>query len=183
MTGKTETDSELAGIALRLLADHTRTATFLISDGVIPSNEDRGYVLRRVMRRAIRFAYLLDVQTLVLPPMVEKCIEVMDEAYPELSSNRDLILGVAEREEASFRRTLANGSQLLDSALDELDAGDTLSGSVAFRLHDTFGFPLEVTRETAELRGFAVDEAGFDAEMSAQRDRARGATANLSARV
>lgn len=175
VTGKAETDSELAGIALRLLADHTRTATFLISDGVIPSNEDRGYVLRRVMRRAIRFAYLLDVQTLVLPPMVEKCIEVMDEAYPELSSNRDLILGVAEREEASFRRTLANGSQLLDSALDELDAGDTLSGSVAFRLHDTFGFPLEVTRETAELRGFAVDEHGFDAEMSAQRDRARAA--------
>ena len=175
VTGRQESQSDLAGIALRLLADHTRTTTFLITDGVIPSNEDRGYVLRRVMRRAIRFAYLLDVDTLVLPPMVEKCIDLMAEAYPEVAANRDLVLGVTEREEVAFRRTLANGSQLLDSALDELPAGGTLSGSVAFKLHDTFGFPLEVTKETAELRGFDVDDDGFATEMQSQRERARSA--------
>lgn len=175
ITGHRVDESEMAGIALRLLADHTRTTTFLISDGVIPSNEDRGYVLRRIMRRAVRFAYLLGVETPVLAPLVEECVTVMVDAYPELAANHDTIVGVADREESSFRRTLANGSQLLDTELDQVGEGESLSGAVAFRLHDTFGFPLEVTVETAELRGVAVDTDGFDAAMAEQRARARAA--------
>ena len=109
---------ELSDIALRLLADHTRTATFLVADGVVPSNEDRGYVLRRIIRRAVRFAYMLDVEQLVMPPMVERCIEIMGGAYPELVEQRSLVLDVIGREEERFRQTLARGSALLDTELD-----------------------------------------------------------------
>lgn len=181
---------ELSDIALRLLADHTRTSAFLVADGVIPSNEDRGYVLRRVIRRAVRFAYMLDVDTLVLPPMVERCIEIMGDAYPELVAKQSAVLDMIEREENNFRRTLARGSGLLDAALDGIagteqatvgDAeqaaasGRVLDGDVAFELHDTYGFPLEVTQEMAELRGVQVDVAGFDAAMAEQRERSRAA--------
>ena len=173
VTGVVLGTSELSDIALRLLADHTRTATFLVADGVVPSNEDRGYVLRRIVRRAVRFAYMLDVERQVLAPLVQRCIDVMGGAYPELVDGRDRIVEMIDREEEGFRRTLARGSVLLDSALDSLDAGGELSGSVAFELHDTYGFPLEVTQEMAELRGFSVDVAGFDADMAAQRQRSR----------
>ena len=176
VTGRSLGDSDLGDIALRLLADHTRSTAFLISDGVIPSNEDRGYVLRRIMRRAVRFAYLLDVSDAVLVPMIERCAEVMGDAYPDLRTNSELILGVAEREEGQFRTTLANGSTLLDQALDGLDDDATLPGAVAFKLHDTYGFPLEVTEEMAQLRGHEVDLAGFDAEMEQQRARAKAAS-------
>ena len=176
VTGRSLGDSDLGDIALRLLADHTRSTAFLISDGVIPSNEDRGYVLRRIMRRAVRFAYLLDVSDAVLVPMIERCAEMMGDAYPDLRTNSELILGVAEREEGQFRTTLANGSTLLDQALDGLDDDATLPGAVAFKLHDTYGFPLEVTEEMAQLRGHEVDLAGFDAEMEQQRARAKAAS-------
>jgi alanyl-tRNA synthetase len=169
-------ESDLGDIALRLMADHARTMTFLVADGVIPSNEDRGYVLRRIIRRAIRFAYLLGVERPVLPPMVERTIDLMGDAYPEVVQGRDLVLPIITREEASFRRTLATGSQILDTQLDRLEPGGTLPGEVAFRLHDTYGFPFEVTQETADLRGFGVDTAGFDAAMHAQRERARAAS-------
>jgi alanyl-tRNA synthetase len=175
VTGHRLGEQELSDIALRLLADHTRTATFLVADGVIPSNEDRGYVLRRVIRRAVRFAYLLGVDTLVLPPMVERCIEVMGEAYPELVEQHDLVAGLIEREEARFRETLARGSSLLDAELDALPAGAELPGSVAFELHDTYGFPLEVTQEIAELREVRVDVEGFRRAMADQRERSRAA--------
>jgi alanyl-tRNA synthetase len=174
-TGTRLGESELGDVAVRLLADHTRTMTFLISDGVIPSNEDRGYVLRRIIRRAVRFSYLLGVERLVLEDMSSRCIEIMSDAYPELTAHRDSIIETINREERRFRETLRTGSQLLDGALDEVGSGGTLPGSVAFKLHDTFGFPLEVTREFAELRGVDVDEDGFNEEMSAQRDRARAA--------
>ncbi|MCB1026828.1 MAG: alanine--tRNA ligase, partial [Microthrixaceae bacterium] len=147
VTGHRLGESDLGDIALRLLADHTRSAAFLIADGVIPSNEDRGYVLRRIMRRAVRFAYLLDVADAVLVPMIERCTDLMGEAYPDLVANSELILGVAEREEGQFRTTLAKGSALLDGELDGLDDGDALPGSVAFKLHDTFGFPLDLTAD------------------------------------
>ena len=175
VTGHRLGTDELGDIAVRLLADHTRTMSFLVADGVIPSNEERGYVLRRVIRRAVRFAYLLGVQRAVLAPLVERCIDVMGGPYPVLVSSRSLILGTIEREEESFRRTLATGSQLLDAQLDSLEPGATLGGSVAFQLHDTYGFPLEVTQEMAELRGVEVDLDGFAVEMGAQRDRARAA--------
>ncbi|UDY36178.1 alanine--tRNA ligase [Dermatobacter hominis] len=168
-------DGELSDIALRLLADHTRTATFLVADGVVPSNEDRGYVLRRIIRRAVRFAYMLDVERAVMPPLVERCIQIMGGAYPELVEGHDRVVDMISREEEGFRRTLARGSVLLDSALDAVPQGGHLPGQVAFELHDTYGFPLEVTSEMADLRGVTVDLEGFDSEMAAQRERSRAA--------
>ncbi len=163
-------------IALRLLADHTRTMTFLVADGVVPTNEDRGYVVRRVIRRAVRYGYLLGVQVPMTPALVGCCIDVMGEAYPELVADRDTIVAVIEREEARFRSTLRRGVDLLDEAL-EADP-QRVSGAVAFQLHDTFGFPLEVTSEIAAERGAEVDRAGFDALMAGQRDRAKQAGKN-----
>ena len=175
VTGKRLGESELSDIALRLLADHTRTASFLVADGVVPSNEDRGYVLRRVIRRAVRFAYMLDVERLVMPPMVQRCIEIMGGAYPELVEQRTLVVDLITREEERFRQTLAKGSTLLDSELAAVPEGGALDGRVAFELHDTFGFPLEVTQEMAELRGVQVDVAGFEVAMAEQRERSRAA--------
>ena len=176
VTGHRLGESDLGDIALRLMADHARTMTFLVADGVIPSNEDRGYVLRRIIRRAIRFAYLLGVERPVLPAMVERTIGVMGDAYPEVVEGRDLVLPIITREEEQFRRTLATGSQILDAQLDKLEPGGILPGAVAFQLHDTYGFPFEVTQETAELRGFDVDVPGFDSAMGDQRARARAAS-------
>ena len=173
VTGHNLGESELGDIALRLLADHARTMTFLVADGVIPSNEDRGYVLRRIIRRAIRFAYLLGVERAVLPAMVERTIDLMGDAYPEIVEGRGLVLPIITREEESFRRTLATGSQILDTQLGKLEPGGTLPGDVAFQLHDTYGFPFEVTQETADLQGFSVDVAAFESAMDDQRSRAR----------
>ncbi|HEX5366500.1 MAG TPA: alanine--tRNA ligase [Acidimicrobiales bacterium] len=175
VTGHPLGRSDLGDIALRLMADHARTMTFLVADGVVPSNEDRGYVLRRIIRRAVRFAYMLGVERPVLPTMVERTIDVMGDAYPEVVEGRDLVLPVISREEASFRRTLAAGSQILEAQLDRLPPGAELPGAVAFQLHDTYGFPFEVTQETADLRGVAVDVAGFTTAMEEQRARARAA--------
>jgi alanyl-tRNA synthetase len=157
------------------MADHARTMTFLVADGVIPSNDDRGYVLRRVVRRAIRFAYLLGVERAVLSPLVARTVEVMGDGYPDLKGQQDYITEVLDREEAAFRRTLATGSQILDARLEELPEGGTLPGEVVFQLHDTYGFPFEVTQEVADLRGFDVDVEGFEAAMERQRERARSA--------
>ncbi len=162
-----------ADVALKLLADHARTMTFLVADGVIPSNEDRGYVLRRIIRRAIRFAYLLGVEDPITPRLAGRTIELMGPAYPELPAHADTVLGILEREEAQFRRTLRSGLGILDGALAGVPEGGELPGAVAFQLHDTYGFPLEVTTEIAEGRGFAVDRPGFDAAMADQRERAR----------
>ncbi len=165
-----DTDSDLA---LRVLAEHARTMTFLISDGVFPSNEDRGYVLRRIMRRAIRFAYLLGVDELVTPRLVDAVVDIMGDDYPQLQTTRELVRSVVSREETQFRRTLATGSRVLDEHLSKLPAGAELAGSVAFLLHDTYGFPVEVTAEVSQERGFTVDQAGFATEMEAQRTRAK----------
>jgi alanyl-tRNA synthetase len=158
-------------VSLRILADHARTVTFLVNDGVYPSNEDRGYVLRRLLRRAVRHAYQLGVERKVMPEMVTAVVEVMGDAYPDLLGNAEFITGVMEREEDRFRETLATGSRILDEALES--GGGVVSGAVAFQLHDTFGFPIELTREIAEERGVEVDVAGFDAAMEDQRRRAR----------
>jgi alanyl-tRNA synthetase len=158
-------------VSLRILADHSRTVTFLVNDGVYPSNEDRGYVLRRLLRRAVRHAFQLGVATIVLPEMVAAVADVMASQYPELSSNVDFITDVVRREEERFRETLATGSNILDEALSS--GAKVISGDVAFRLHDTFGFPIELTREIAEERNVTVDIEGFGAAMDAQRTRAR----------
>ncbi|MFV0525697.1 MAG: alanine--tRNA ligase [Acidimicrobiales bacterium] len=179
VTGYQQGDNEASDLALRVLAEHARTMTFLISDGVFPSNEDRGYVLRRIMRRAIRFAYLLGVESLVTPRLVDAVVDIMGRAYPDLVETHELIRSVVEREEVQFRRTLVTGSAILSARLDELAPGGELPGSVAFLLHDTYGFPVEVTAEVATERGFTVDEAGYETEMAAQRARAKAARATV----
>ncbi len=158
-----------------MLADHTRTASFLISDGIVPSNEGRGYVLRMIIRRAVRFGYMLGVSDPVLPAMVNRCVDVMGGAYPELRTDADGIVESIAREEDRFRRTLDRGSSLLESELEKLPEGESLGGGIAFELHDTYGFPLEVTREVAELRGASIDEPGFATAMAEQRERSRAA--------
>lgn len=162
-------------ISLRILAEHARTMSFLVSDGVFPSNEGRGYVLRRIIRRAVREAYLLDVAELVTPTLVDTTVEVMGDAYPDLVKQHDFVRTVVAREEERFRATLKSGTSLLDAELDRLGDGATIGGSVAFLLHDTHGFPLELTREIALERGHDVDDAGFDVEMAEQRKRAKDA--------
>jgi len=175
ITGYTLGQDDNSDLALRVLAEHARTMAFLISDGVFPSNEDRGFVLRRIMRRAIRFAYLLGVTELVTPRLVDTVVEIMGADYPQLVTTHDLVRSVVEREEKQFRKTLAAGSSILDERLAELPAGGELSGSVAFLLHDTYGFPFEVTAEVVAERGFSVDRAGFDTDMAEQRQRAKDA--------
>ena len=165
--------AEHSDVTLRILAEHARTMTFLISDGVFPSNEDRGYVLRRIMRRAIRRAYLLGVTDVVTPKLVDKVVDIMGTDYPDVAANHSFVRDVVAREEESFRSTLAQGSQILDDAIDRLDEEEALSGELAFLLHDTYGFPFEVTEETAREREVAVDRDGFDQLMEGQRTRAR----------
>ncbi len=164
---------ETSDVSVRILAEHSRAMTFLISDGVFPSNEARGYVLRRIMRRAIRHAYMLGVNNLVTPIMVDEVVEIMGGDYPEIVESHEFVRNVVEREEASFRQTLKQGSVMLDSELDTIEAGQRLSGSTVFQLHDTYGFPLEVTQEIAAERNVEVDLDDFQLHMNDQRDRGR----------
>ncbi len=165
--------NERSDISLRILADHGRTVTFLIGDGVVPSNDGRGYVLRRVLRRAVRHAWQHGGADLVFPQLVGTTIDVMGEAYPDLGERQDFILDVVTREEEKFRRTLESGHQLLNTELDE--GATTLTGTTAFKLHDTYGFPIDLTKEIAAEKGVEVDLEAFESEMSRQRERARAA--------
>jgi alanyl-tRNA synthetase len=160
-----------ADVSLRILAEHGRTMTFLVADGVVPSNEERGYVLRRIIRRAVRHAFLLGADDLVTPALVEATIAVMGTAYPEIVKQRELVLGVVAREEERFRQTLTRG---LDMLADVVTRGD-VTGDDAFFLHDTLGFPIDLTREIAGERGRRVDVDGFRARMEEQRTRAKEA--------
>ncbi len=173
ITGHVIGTSDDGDLALRVLAEHARTMTFLISDGVLVSNEGRGYVLRRIMRRAIRFAYLLGVTDLVTPQLVDAVVEIMGPDYPQLVDDHAKIRMMVEKEEQQFRKTLARGLAILDDELAGLEAGADVPGSVAFKLHDTYGFPYEVTEEVARERGHGVDRAGFDTDMAGQRERAK----------
>jgi alanyl-tRNA synthetase len=162
--------------AIRVLAEHARSTAMLVADGVFPSNEARGYVLRRIIRRAVRYAYLLGTDKIVLPELAEVAIDVMGNAYPDVARQRDFIVGVLGKEEENFRHTLRNGLSILERELaSESTQGTVLSGSTAFALHDTYGFPLELTQEIASERGVSVDLAGFETEMSEQRQRAKAA--------
>ncbi|MEE9178563.1 MAG: alanine--tRNA ligase, partial [Acidimicrobiia bacterium] len=163
--------NERTDVSLRILADHGRTVTFLIGDGVVPSNDGRGYVLRRVLRRAVRHAWQYGGKGLIMPQLVESTVELMGDAYPSLAEKKDLVLDIVAREEEKFRRTLESGHQLLDTELS--DGQERLSGPAAFKLHDTFGFPIDLTKEIAAERGVEVDLEGFEKEMSTQRERAR----------
>ncbi len=163
--------------SLRILADHGRAMTMLTADGVFPSNEDRGYILRRIIRRAVRHAFGMGVETPVTPALVDATVDTLGSAYPELVERRDFIVGVVGREEEAFRRTLRAGSAIIDSVLARLEeAGQrTIPGAVVFQLHDTYGFPLELTLEVAEERGVTVDVDGFHAEMAAQKAMGKAA--------
>ncbi len=158
--------------SLRVLAEHARSATMLVSDGVFPSNENRGYVLRRIIRRAVRHAFLLGTEKTVMPALSRVAVDIMGNAYPDLRANADFVHDVLEREEERFRRTLTTGLSILEG---DLASGGVLSGSSAFLLHDTYGFPLELTQEIAQERGVDVDIAGFETAMDEQRSRARDA--------
>ena len=171
VTGHTYGEGGEVDVSLRILAEHGRTMTFLVSDGVIPSNEERGYVLRRIIRRAVRHAYLLGVRQLVTPTLVDATVDVMSGAYPDLKKNHEHIRKVVQREEEGFRQTLQRGLDLLDEVLTKGD----VSGEDAFFLHDTYGFPIDLTREIAGERGHAVDLAGFETRMTDQRTRAKDA--------
>ena len=156
--------------AIRVVAEHGRSVTFLIADGVVPGNEGRGYVLRRVIRRAIRYARRLGIEDNFLGEIADATIEKMGKVYPELVNNRDFILTVLRLEEERFQQAFQNGYNMLSEALEGVD---TLDGGTAFRLWDTYGFPAEMTQEIAAEQGVTVDTEGFEREMEAQRQRGR----------
>ncbi|MCG3842372.1 alanine--tRNA ligase [Psychrobacter sp. Ps1] len=161
--------------SLKVIADHIRAVAFLIADGVTPSNEGRGYVLRRVIRRAVRHGNKLGADSEFFYKMVAPLVAEMGSAYPELQDKQSVIESAIQKEEAQFAKTLAQGLRLLASELEGLQDGDTLSGEAAFKLYDTYGFPLDLTADITRERGIAIDEAEFDEHMQAQRERARNA--------
>jgi alanyl-tRNA synthetase len=158
-----------------VIADHLRTAGFLVADGVLPANEGRGYVLRRIMRRAMRHAHLLGAAEPLMHRLVPALVAEMGAAYPELVRAQPLIEATLRQEETRFRQTLDRGLKLLDEATAGLAPGGTLAGDTAFRLYDTFGFPYDLTEDALRAQGFGVDRAGFDAAMAEQKRAARAA--------
>ncbi|MBV7260368.1 alanine--tRNA ligase [Erythrobacter crassostreae] len=159
----------------RVIADHLRSTSFLMADGVLPSNEGRGYVLRRIMRRAMRHAHLLGASEPLMHRLVPGLVTEMGQAYPELVRGQALIEEVLEREETQFRRTLDKGLKLLDDATGTMSDGDELNGETAFKLYDTYGFPYDLTEDALRARGIGVDRGGFDEAMTRQKEAARAA--------
>ena len=159
----------------RVIADHLRSCSFLIADGVMPSNEGRGYVLRRIMRRAMRHAHLLGTKDPMMHKLVPALVTQMGQAYPELGRAQALITETLKLEEERFRTTLDRGLKLLEDELAQLPDGQALPGEAAFKLYDTFGFPLDLTQDALREKGRAVDTSGFDAAMDAQKAKARAA--------
>ena len=172
LTGKTYGENAEDDLSLRIIADHGRSVTFMISDGILPSNEGRGYVLRRLLRRAVMKGHLLGIEGTFLNEYIDEVVKLMGDVYPEIVENRELTRRVVLSEEERFGSTLRQGQAYLDEALSELD-GDVLSGETAFTLHDTYGFPIEVTEEITSARGISVDLDGFERSMAEQRARAR----------
>ena len=166
---------DLTASSLRVIADHIRACSFLIADGVLPSNEGRGYVLRRIIRRAIRHGYKLGQTQPFFYTLVAALEKEMGEAFPELHTQRSHVERVLKQEEERFAETLAQGMTLLDNAISALK-GKVIPGETVFRLYDTFGFPVDLTADIARERGLTIDEAGFETSMEAQRERARAAS-------
>ena len=161
--------------SLKVIADHIRAVSFLIADGVMPSNEGRGYVLRRIIRRAVRHGNKLGADTEFFYKMVAPLVAEMSVAYPELKDRQTIIENAIQKEESQFAKTLAQGLRLLAGELENLQDGDVLSGEAAFKLYDTYGFPLDLTADITRERGISIDETEFDEHMQAQRERARDA--------
>ncbi|MBZ0140537.1 MAG: alanine--tRNA ligase, partial [Pseudorhodoplanes sp.] len=164
-------------VSHRVIADHLRATSFLIADGVLPSNEGRGYVLRRIMRRAMRHAELLGAREPLMWKLVPALSREMGQAYPELVRAEPLITETLKLEETRFRKTLERGLSILDEETAALNKGDRLSGETAFTLYDTYGFPLDLTQDALRPRGISVDLDGFNAAMEKQREKARAAWA------
>jgi alanyl-tRNA synthetase len=175
MSGHSYDEGGAVTRAMRIVADHSRGAAFLIADGVVPSNEDRGYILRRIMRRAIQQGRTLGLEALWLGRFAERAIEIMGEAYPELVGEREAIARWIGDEEESFGRTLERGSELLERLITEAKEKETswVDAADAFKLHDTYGFPFDLTKELVAEHGLSVDDSGFEELMEEQRQRAR----------
>ncbi len=182
ITGVTYGAADKSDISLRILADHARAVTFMIADGILPSNEGRGYVLRRLLRRAVRHGRMLGVTDAFLCRIIDRVVDLMGAAYPEIVEHHEFIDQIVTAEETRFGTTLRQGLIMLDEALTEVRAngGSELPGEAAFALHDTYGFPLELTAEIAEEQEMTVDLPGFEAEMQAQRERGRAAVKDES---
>ncbi len=175
LSGRAYGTDERTDYAMRVIADHSRAVTFLIADGVLPSNEGRGYVLRRILRRAVRYGRELGLNEPFLTRTATVVIDVMQQQYTELAARREFLLSVVDREERRFRETLEAALLRLDGLFTELGAQQrsVLPGDEAFKLYDTFGLPLDITKDVAREHGFTVDEAGYQAALAAQRERAR----------
>lgn len=170
-------------IAVKVIGDHIRAVTMMIGDGILPSNEGRGYVLRRILRRAVRFGRVLGIEEAFLADLVDIVIDMYKEAYPELAERKELIKTVIATEEAQFSATLAQGLELLNAMIEDVDGTGVLAGEKVFKLYDTFGFPVELTEEIVQEHGMTIDHDGFDKAMKAQQERARAARAKVSAKV
>jgi alanyl-tRNA synthetase len=177
IAGVRKGDDSEQDVSLHVVADHCRALAFLIGDGVLPSNEGRGYVLRRILRRASRHGVLLGVEGAFLHRVADAVVDTMSDAYPELAERRAYISDRVEREEARFLETLSKGLSLLEGEIRELTAGggSTLPGETVFKLYDTYGFPVDLTADILRGHGLGLDQAGFDAAMQGQRQRARAA--------
>ncbi len=177
MSGVPYKKSEKTDVSLRIITDHARCVSFLISDGVIPGNEGRSYVLRMILRRALRHGKILGMELPFLYKLVDVIVENYGEAYPDLVKNKQKIIDTIKKEEERFAKTLDRGYKMLD---EFIDAKKDIDGESAFKLYDTFGFPFELTKEIAEENGLKIDEAGFKAAMQEQKERAKAATAKIS---
>jgi alanyl-tRNA synthetase len=175
LVGKSYGDDETVDRSLRIIAEHGRAITFLVADGVLPSNEGRGYVLRRILRRAVRHGKLLGREDPFLEEIAQVVMDVMGEQYPEVRDRKDFILGVLAQEERAFQYTLTIGSAIVEDLMAELssEGNKQIPGREVFRLYDTYGFPVELTREMAAEKGLVLDEEGFTQAMVEQRERAR----------
>ncbi|MBQ5441636.1 MAG: alanine--tRNA ligase [Firmicutes bacterium] len=177
MSGVTYTDNSEkdSDVSIRIITDHIRAMTFMIADGIMPSNEGRGYVLRRIIRRAARHGRLLGIEGTFLKELSNRVIHVSGEAYPELVEKKDYIQKIIQVEEDNFNMTLDKGEEIIQEYISEMEKEGTkvLDGAKAFKLYDTYGFPLELTEEILESKGFTADEEGFKVNMQAQKDRAR----------
>ena len=175
--GKIYHTNDTDDVSIRLITDHIRSATFMISDGIMPSNEGRGYVLRRIIRRAARHGRILGIDHLFLAELAKTVISGSKDGYPELEEKQDFIFRVLENEESQFNKTIDQGLRILSEIEDKMNASGekVLSGDDAFKLYDTYGFPLDLTKEILEEKGYTIDEEGFRASMKAQQEKARGA--------
>ena len=179
LSGKSLGETESTDVAMKVIADHSRAAAFLVGDGVLPSNEGRGYVLRRILRRAIRYGRYISLMEPFLHETVETVFQVMQNAYPELIDKRAFIINVIQNEEVRFRETLENGLKLLNETLSRMQANNetVVPGDVIFKLYDTFGFPVDIVEDVVREKQFDLDMDGFKAAMAERREQSRSVTA------